>query len=408
MPTTLDISTVRADFPLLDSTIHGRPLVYLDNAATTQKPRAVLDRLMAFYRESYSNVHRAVHTLSEEATEAYEGARETVRQFINARAVEETIFTHGTTEGINMVADCFDRQWVQPGDRIILTEMEHHSNLVPWQMLCQRSGAELKVIPFADDGSLQSEQLASLLTDRTRLVAMSWVSNVLGTVNPVRQLIEAAHQRDVPVLIDAAQAAPRMPIDVQELDCEFLAFSGHKMYAETGIGVLYGKREWLERMQPTRYGGGMVRSVDWGRTSFEEPAQKFEAGTPNIAGAVSLDAAIRYLEEIGMGAIYEHEQELMRTAMERLGAIDGVRIYGTTPTKCGALSFTLEGGGAYDVAAILDKLGVAVRSGTHCGEPVMRHYGIGGTVRASFALYNTIAEIDALTEGVQRARAMLL
>lgn len=404
----IDITAIRSAFPILANTVHGRALVYLDNAATTQKPRAVLDRLLAFYSECNAGVHRGIHHLSELASHSYEAARETACRFIHARDAREVVFTYGTTDAINMVARCFGEQWVKAGDEIVVTEMEHHSNLVPWQVLCEKRGATLKLVPFNDDGSLQTDAFESCLTENTRLVALSYVSNVLGVVNPARELIRIAHAHDVPVLLDAAQAVQHMAVNVQDLDCDFLAFSGHKMYAETGIGVLYGKAEWLERMSPCRYGGGMIGSVDRHKSTFADPPFKFEAGTPNIAGAISLEAAIKFMDAIGMEVIRQHEQKLMNHAVERLSALDAVRIYGTAAEKCGALSFNLDGASAYDAAMILDKLGVAVRSGAHCAELVMRHYGVAGAVRASFAVYNTIEEVDRLVEGLRKARAMLL
>lgn len=405
--TGLDIDAVRRDFPILASTVGGRSLAYLDNAATTQKPRAVLDRVLAFYIGINSNVHRGVHYLSEQASDSYEAARETVRWFINARDAREVVFTHGTTDAINMVADCFELAGLGPEDELIITEMEHHSNLVPWQMLCARTGARLQVVPFDDDGSLRTDALSELLTDRTRLVALSHVSNVLGRINPVAEVVQRAHARGVPVLVDAAQSVPHVPIDVQELGCDWLAFSGHKMYAETGVGVLYGTQAWLERMSPRRYGGGMVGTVTWRKTTFAETPGRFEAGTPNIAGAVSLAAAIDYIQAIGLDAIRRHEDAVMRHAMERLCVLDDVHVYGDGPDKCGAISFNLADLDAYDVALILDKLGVAVRSGTHCAAPVMQHYGVTQSVRASLGLYNTIEEVERLIEGLQRARKLL-
>jgi cysteine desulfurase/selenocysteine lyase len=404
----LDVTAVRADFPVLDTIVHGKPLAYLDNAATTQKPRAVLDRVLAFYTESNSNVHRGVHYLSELASDHYEAARETVRRFIHARAAHEIVFTHGTTDAINLVADCFGQQLLSAGDEIIVTEMEHHSNFVPWQMLAARNGVRLRIVPFEDDGSLRMDVLDELLTDRTRLVAVSHVSNVLGRINPVREVVAVAHARDVPVLVDAAQAVQHIPVDVQDLDCDLLAFSGHKMYAETGIGVLYGKEAWLDRLQPCRYGGGMVASVRPQETAFAELPFKLEAGTPNVAGAVSLAAAIDYIDAIGIDAVREHEQTVMHHGMERLMALEGVSIYGIGRAKRGAISFNLQGCDAYDVALILDRLGVAVRSGTHCAELVMRHYGIPRSLRASFALYNTTEEVDRLVDGLRKAQAMLM
>jgi cysteine desulfurase/selenocysteine lyase len=403
----MDVDAVRADFPILHAARGGRPLAYLDNAATTHKPRPVLDRVLAFYTEANSNVHRGAHALSAQASAWYEAARETVRGFIGARDTREIVFTHGTTDAINMVADCFEHDRLQPGDDIIITELEHHSNLVPWQMLCARTGARLQVLPFDDDGTLHIDALAGLLTDRTRLVTLAHVSNVLGRVNPVAEVARIAHARGVPVLVDAAQSVPHIPIDVQSLGCDLLVFSGHKLYAETGIGVLYGTQAWLERLQPRRYGGGMVDSVGFDKTTFAAPPTRFEAGTPNIAGAVSLAAAIEYIQAIGLDAIGQHERTVMQHAMTRLAALDGVRVYGTGPDKCGVIALNLAGLDAYDVALILDQLGVAVRSGTHCAAPVMRHFGVAQSLRASLALYNTMDDVDRLIAGLERARTLL-
>lgn len=402
-----DWAGIRRQFPILARTVHGKPLVYLDNAATTQKPRAVLDRVLAFYAEENSNVHRGVHYLSERASECYEAARETVRRFFHAGDAGEVIFTHGATDSINMLAYMIGQKGLGAGDEILVTQMEHHSNLLPWQMLCQRSGATLQIVPFRNDGSLEVEALDSLLTGRTRLFALTHVSNVLGTINPVREIIRMAHTRGVPVLVDAAQSVPHLAVDVQDLDCDFLAFSGHKLFAETGIGVLYGKRKWLEEMTPCIQGGGMIQSVNLHSATFADLPYRFEAGTPNIAGAVSLAAAIEFLESIGMQAVTEHEAELMRHATEAISEMDGVQIYGRTADKCGALSFNLDGLDAYDVATLLDQYGIAVRSGTHCAEPVVKHYGVHAAVRASFALYNTIEDIDRLIEGLAQVRRML-
>ncbi len=402
----LDVVAVRADFPILDRRVHGRPLVYLDNAATTHKPRAVLDCVQSFYRESNSSVHRGVHQLSEQASAAYEAARARVQRFINAREAAEVVFTHGATEAINLVADGLAETLTGDHD-VIVTEMEHHSNLLPWQVLCRRTGARLHVVPFREDGTLELDAFAGLLTDRTRLVALTHVSNVLGVVNPVREVVALAHARDVPVLVDGAQSVPHLPVDVQALDCDFLACSGHKMYAETGIGVLYGKREWLERLTPGRVGGGMVQSVRTHDATYADLPLRFEAGTPNIAGALSLAAAIDYLDALGLDAVAAHERRLMEQAVAQLTEIAGVRLYGPRVDRCGALSFNIAEAGGYDVALILDKLGVAVRSGTHCAEPLLRRYGTAGAVRASFAVYNSTEEVDRFAEGVAKARSML-
>jgi cysteine desulfurase/selenocysteine lyase len=406
MNTPIDSRKIRADFPILDTLAYGKPLIYLDNAATTQKPRAVLEKTLSYYAEANGNIHRSTHYLSEKASDAYEAARESVRMFINAGSSREIVFTQGTTASINLVAQSFGDLQVHAGDEIVVTEMEHHSNLVPWQMLCKRTGARLKVIPFDDDGKLRTDLLSTFVTNATKLIAAAYVSNVLGVANPLREIIDFAHARDIPVLVDGAQAVQHMPVDVQGLDCDFFAFSGHKMYADTGIGVLYGKKRWLERMPPYQCGGGMIASVDFARTLFAEPPLKFEAGTPHIAGAISLGAAIAYLGAIGMDAIAAHERDLMSYADQALSAVDGVRIYGTAP-RCGVLSFNLDSISPFDACMVLDKMGIALRSGTHCAEPVMKHFGIRGMIRASFAVYNTRCEIDAMVQGIKKAQAML-
>lgn len=402
----IDSEKIRADFPILDTLAHGKPLIYLDNAATTQKPRSVLERIASFYAEKNGNIHRGTHYLSEMASEAYEAARESVRRFINAGSPGEIIFTQGTTASINLVAQSFGDLQVRAGDEIVITEMEHHSNLVPWQMLCRRTGARLKVISFTDDGKLRTDLLSGLVTDATKLLAVAYVSNVLGVANPLREIIDFAHVRGIPVLVDGAQAVQHMPVDVQKLDCDFFVFSGHKMYADTGIGVLYGKERWLERMPPYQCGGGMIASVDFSRTLFAQPPLKFEAGTPHIAGAMSLEAAIDYIGETGMEAIAAHEQDLLSYACRQLSAVEGVRIYGTGP-RYGVLSFNLDSISPFDACMVLDKMGIALRSGTHCAEPVMKHFGIRGTIRASFAVYNTKHEIDEMVQGIKKAQAML-
>jgi cysteine desulfurase/selenocysteine lyase len=407
MNSVLDIKKIRADFPILESRIYGKPLVYLDNAATTQKPNQVMDRILAFYLHSNSNIHRGVHYLSEQASDAYEASRESVRKFINANNAREIIFTHGTTESINLLAHCFGHQWIKKDDEIIITELEHHSNILPWQALCKRNGAVLKVIPFHDDGFLDTKVLDSLITSKTKLIAITYISNVLGIVNPVKDIIEQAHSFDIPVLIDGAQAVQHTSIDVRTLDCDFFVFSGHKMYAETGIGVLYGKEKWLEKMQPYQYGGGMVTAVDLNKTTYADLPFKFEAGTPNIAGAVSMQAAIEYMDSIGLEAIHAHEKELLEHALKGLTSINGVSVYNGTAPKCGVISFNINKISSYDASLILDKLGIAVRSGTHCAELIMKHFQISGTIRASFALYNTKEEIDSLINGVDKAQALL-
>lgn len=404
----LNIDTIRADFPILGRLVYGKKLVYLDNAATTQKPRSVLEKTLAFYSESNSNIHRGAHYLSEMASEYYEAARQSVKNFINAKSTYEIIFTGGTTESINTVAHCFGTQRVKEGDEVVITEMEHHSNLVPWQILCKQKRAILKVVPFDNEGKLNVNALKSFVNEKTVLIALTYVSNVMGVVNPVKEIIAWAHAYDVPVLVDAAQAVQHKPIDVLDLDCDFLVFSGHKMYAETGIGVLYGKEKWLDSMPPYQYGGGMIANVDFDRTTFAELPFKFEAGTPNIAGAISIGASIDYINKIGMNEIYAYEQNLLRYAARQLSRLEGIQLYGTTEQQCGVVSFNIRNVEAYDAAMILDKMGIALRSGTHCAEPVMKHFGIKGTIRASFALYNTIEEINALTEGVKKVQSMFL
>lgn len=402
-----DIAETRAQFPIFKRPVYDRTLVYFDNAATSQKPAMVLDRIAEYYRASNGNIHRASHFLGEKASSAYESAREAVQRFINAGHPHEIVFTHGTTESLNLVADAFGGWYIKPGDEVLITEMEHHSNLVPWQMLCRKKEASLKALPFGDDGSLLLDRIESALSPRTRLVALSHVSNVLGSLNPIREITAVAHARGIPVVIDGAQAIQHLPVDVREIGCDFYAFSGHKMYAETGIGVLYGKEEWLKQMPPYQYGGGMISSVQLEKTSFTEPPLKFEAGTPNIAGAISLQAAIEFIEQTGMPRVAAHEHDLLHYAHARLSEIEHLRIYGGAEPRAGVLSFNLERISPYDISMILDKMGIAVRAGTHCAEPVMHHYGVPGMVRASFGIYNSREEIDMLIEGLHRAQEML-
>ena len=404
----LDFEKIRSDFPILDQQIYGRPLVYLDNAATTHKPQAVLDRIVSLYTRENSNIHRGVHYLSEASSEAYENARHAVQHFIHAASADEIIFTSGTTGAINLLADSFAHAFIKPGDEIIITEMEHHSNLVPWQVVCLRQGARLKVLPMGPDGGLLIDRLPDLITERTRLIACAHVSNALGILNPVREIVETAHQADIPVLVDAAQSAAHLPIDVQALECDFLVFSGHKMYAETGIGVLYGREKYLDAMPPYQTGGGMIDRVRLDETTFADLPLKFEAGTPNIAGAVSLAAAIEYIQGIGFDAITDYEHNLLDDALRQLNQVDGLCIYGNLLPRCGVVSFNIEGAHHYDVGVLLDKLGVAIRTGMHCAEPVMQHFGVTGTIRASVALYNTPEDIDTLVNGIDRAKTMLL
>lgn len=405
--TTWDVEAVRADFPILAQTVHGKPLAYLDNAATTQKPNAVIDAIAHFYRHDNANIHRGVHALAERATIAYEAAREAARRFLNARSANEIVFVRGTTEAINLVAASFGARF-QPGDEVIVTAMEHHANIVPWQLVQARTGIVLKVIPMDESGALQTEQLAALITPRTRLVAVTHVSNALGTINPVAELIVIAHQHGVPVLVDGAQAVPHMPVDVQALDADFYCFSGHKLFGPTGIGVLYCKAELLESMPPYQGGGDMIRTVSFEKSTFAPPPQRFEAGTPNIAGAIGLKAAIEYLERLDRLAALRYEQELLAYATERLQTVPGLKIVGTAPEKAAVVSFTIDGIHPHDLGTIVDRYGVAIRVGHHCAMPVMTFFGVPATARASFAFYNTFAEIDQLTDALHRARDLLV
>jgi cysteine desulfurase/selenocysteine lyase len=398
----------RGDFKILDQKIYGRPLVYLDNAATTQKPQVVIDTLKAYYETINSNIHRGVHYLSQRATDEFEAAREAVRRFINARHAYEIIFTRGATDSMNLVAASFGRTFLHEGDEIVVSEMEHHANIVPWQFLCEDRGCVLKVLHFNEKGELCIEQLDQLITPKTKIVAVTHVSNSLGTVNPVKQIVEIAHKKGVPVLLDGAQAVSHCKVDVQALDCEFYCFSGHKMYAPMGIGVMYGKEEWLNKMQPYQGGGEMIKQVTFAKTSYNDLPFKFEAGTPSVGDAMGLKAAVEYMENIGIENIAAYEKELLDYAEERLSSIEGLRIYGQAAQKAAIVSFNIDKIHPSDIGAIIDKLGVAVRTGHHCTQPIMDHFGIPGTVRASFALYNDKKEIDDLYEAVYRAKNMLL
>ena len=398
----LDVSKIRADFPALHQMVNGKPLVYLDNASTTQKPQAVIDSLVQYYSTDNSNVHRGVHTLSQRATDYYEAARTKVRQFINAAADEEIIFVRGTTEGINLVAQSYGRQNIGEDDEIIITAMEHHSNIVPWQILCQERGAHLRVIPINDDGELLLDDYEKLLGPRTKLVSVVHGSNALGTINPVEQIIKMAHSLGVPVLLDGAQTAPHMPIDVQKLGCDFYAFSGHKLYGPTGIGILYGRQDLLEEMPPYQGGGEMIKSVTFEKTLYNDLPHKFEAGTPHIAGAIGLAAAIDYVTGIGMERIFAYESELLAYGTECLSGIDAVKLIGTAREKSGVISFVMDGIHPHDIGTILDAEGIAVRTGHHCAQPVMDRFGIPATARASLAFYNTRDEIDVLVKGIDR------
>jgi cysteine desulfurase/selenocysteine lyase len=400
----LDIAAIREDFPILRQRVHGKPLVYLDNAATTQKPQAVIDRLTRYYAEENANIHRGVHELSGRATDAHEAARETVRQFLNAAELREIIFVRGATEGINLVAQTYGRAQVGAGDEIVISEMEHHSNIVPWQILCEEKRARLRIIPITDAGELRLDEYERLLNDRTRLVAVTHVSNALGTINPVAEIIRLAHVRGVPVLVDGAQAVAHMSVDVKALECDFYVFSGHKVLGPTGIGVLYGRAPLLEAMPPYQGGGDMISSVTFERTQYHVLPYKFEAGTPNIAGALGLAAAIDYLTTIGLKRIAAHEHELLLYGTEGLSQLPGLRLTGTAPDKAGILSFVLDGVHPHDVGTILDRDGVAIRAGHHCCQPLMARLGVPATARASLALYNTHDEIDTLVGALQDAR----
>ena len=401
-----DIYKVREDFPILSREVYGRPLVYLDNAATTQKPLQVLDAMREEYLNVNANVHRGVHYLSQQATDLHEAAREKVRQFINARKTEEIVFTRGTTEAINLVASTFCLSQMQPGDEVLVTEMEHHSNIVPWQLQAMQRGIVVRHLSITDDGRLCLDDIKTYTTERTRLISIAHVSNVLGTINPVADIIKAAHERGIPVLVDAAQSAPHITLDVQQLDCDFLAFSGHKMYGPTGIGVLYGKEEWLEKLPPYQGGGEMIDHVSWEKTTFEHLPFKFEAGTPDYVATHGLATAIDYLSLVGLDNVEAHEKALTRYCMEQLRTIDGVTIYGPDEPHDAVVSFNVDGIHHLDIGTLLDRLGIAVRTGHHCAQPLMTRLDIAGTVRASFALYNTKEEIDALVAGLRRVVQM--
>jgi cysteine desulfurase/selenocysteine lyase len=403
----VSIAGCRHHFPLLRQYVNGKPLVYFDNAATSQKPQAVIDAMMRYYEEENSNIHRGVHSLSERATQSYEGVRHKVRAFLNAGDHREIVFVRGTTEAINLVAHCYGRAFVREGDEILISGMEHHSNIVPWQILCEERNAKLRVIPITDAGELDMDVYPSLLTERTRIVAVTHVSNALGTVNPIGEVIRQAHARGIPVLVDGAQAVPHMHVDVQELDCDFYAFSAHKMFGPTGVGVLYGKRRWLEAMPPYQGGGDMIKSVTFEKTTYNDVPYKFEAGTPNIGGGIGLGAALDYLHELNMDAIRQFEDELLAYATEQILTVPGVRIIGTAREKAGVLSFVMEGIHPHDIGTILDVEGVAIRTGHHCAQPVMQRFGIPATARASFAFYNTKEEVDAFIKALSKVREVL-
>jgi cysteine desulfurase/selenocysteine lyase len=402
----LDIKNIRAQFPALHQEVHGCPLIYFDNGATSQKPQMVIDAITHYYNKENSNIHRGVHFLSQQATDKYEVAREAVRRFINAGSIEETIITRGTTESINLVASCLSRWLFKEGDEIIISANEHHSNIVPWQMACEQSGAVLKVIPVLDSGELDMDAYLNLLNEKTKLVAVNHISNALGTINPIEEMIPPAQAKGALVLIDGAQATPHTTVDVQALNCDFYCFSAHKMYGPTGVGVLYGKKEILEKMPPYHGGGEMIKEVKFEGSTYNDLPFKFEGGTPNIAGGIGLEACIRFIEEIGIENIAAQEAELLAYATEKLKEVGGIRFIGEAKNKAGLVSFLIEGVHPYDAGTILDKLGIAIRTGHHCAQPVMDRFSIPGTIRASFAVYNTKEEIDVFIEGIHKVKQM--
>jgi cysteine desulfurase / selenocysteine lyase len=404
LPAALDVEGLRRDFPALDQRVHGRPLVYLDNAASAQKPRAMIEAVDRYYSEYASNVHRGLHALAERATAAYEGARETAARFLGAAGAVECVFVRGTTEAVNLVAQSFVRPRLGPGDEVLITELEHHSNIVPWQLLCAERGARLRVAPIDDRGAVMVEEFARLLGERTRFASFAHVSNALGTVNPIAEMTALAHERGVPVLVDGAQAAPHLPIDVAALGCDFYAFSGHKAFGPNGIGVLYGRAELLREMPPWQGGGDMIRTVTFEKTEYAPPPHRFEAGTPNVAGAIGLGATLEYLMALGMERVASYDRELLAYATDAVSQLPGVRLVGTAPEKAGVLSFVVEGVHAHDVGTVLDREGIAVRAGHHCAQPVMARFGVAATARASFAFYNTRAEVDVLVRGIEKVR----
>ncbi len=405
--TAIDIEKIRKDFPILHQTVHGKPLVYLDNAATTQRPSAVIDEITRFYEEDNANIHRGVHLLSQRSTELYEGTRKTVQAFLNAKRKDEIVFTRGTTEAINLVAASWGADHLKQGDEILLSQMEHHSNIVPWQLICERTGAAIKVVNVTDEGELDLADFQKKLSGKTKLVSITHVSNALGTINPIKQIIELAHQVGAKAMVDGAQSAPHLKIDVQDLDADFYAFSGHKVYGPTGIGVLYGKHAILEYMPPYQGGGDMIHRVTFEKTTYAPPPARFEAGTPHIAGVVGLKKAIEYVEGIGLEAIAEHEHELTVYATEKLKEIDGLKIIGTAKHKSSVVSFILDGVHPHDLGTILDMDGVAIRAGHHCAQPLMDRFGVPATARASMAVYNTKEEIGALAQSIRKTKDLL-
>lgn len=397
-----DVETVRRDFPILSETVNGKPLRYLDNAASSQVPNLVIERGAEYLKKEHSNVHRGVHYLSQKATTEYEAAREKVRRFINAKEAKECIFVRGTTEGVNLVANAYGRKFIDEGDEIIISQMEHHSNIVPWQMIAEERGAKIRVIPMNEAGDLIIDEYENLLNERTKIVAVAHISNALGTINPLKSMIETAHKFGVPVCVDGAQAVPHIRVDVQDLDADFYAFSGHKMFAPTGSGVLYGKREWLEKMNPYQGGGSMIRTVTFEKTTYAPIPEKFEAGTPSIAPSIGLGAAIDYLNSIDLDAAFAHEHELLEYATEKLSRIEGVKLIGTAKEKASVISFTLENVHPHDIGTILDQEGIAVRAGHHCAQPVMQFYDVPATARVSLAFYNTKEDVDVLCDSIQK------
>ena len=403
----MDINTTRTQFPVLDQQVYGKPLVYLDNAATTQKPLCVIERERDYYLHENCNIHRGVHYLSQKATEAYEHARQTVADFIHAKEAREIIFTRGTTESLNLLATSFEHYCIEEGDKVLVTAMEHHSNLVPWQQMVQRHQGQLLVVPMNDKGVLELEQYEKLLKEGPKVVSIAHISNVLGTINPVKEMIAMAHRYEIPLVVDGAQSIAHHPINVQKLDCDFFVFSGHKMYAPMGIGGLYGKAEWLEKLPPYQFGGEMVDTVSFEKTTFNVLPYKFEAGTPNVGAALGMETAIQFLQSLDRKAIEEHENQLLQSAIEQLAEIEGIRFIGEAEQRSGLVSFIIEGVHPYDLGTIIDKMGVAVRTGHHCAEPVMTRFGIPGTVRASFAMYNTMEEVEVFVNAVKKAAMML-
>ena len=398
----INVTDIRADFPILSLQVHGKPLVYLDNGATTQKPLCVIDKIREMYCSVNANVHRGVHFLSQAATDEHEASRKTVQEFIGAASSNEIVFTRGTTEAINLISSSFCREFCKPGDEVIISAMEHHSNIVPWQLQEAISGIKLRILPISDEGEILLEELEKLISSRTKLIAVTHVSNVLGTITPIEKIIETAHRYDIPVLVDAAQSVQHIPVDVQRMDCDFLVFSSHKIYGPTGMGVLYGKEKWLEQLPPYQGGGEMIATVSFEKTTFAGLPFKFEAGTPDYVGSTALATALKYISRIGIENIAKHEQGVLAYATEQLLSIDKLKIYGTSKNKCSVISFLVDGVHHYDMGVLLDTMGIAVRTGHHCAEPLMRRLGVEGTVRASFAMYNTREEVDVLVNGIRR------